>query len=341
MKTTSTTPSTGLFDEEHSWRTDPRVAFESLMNSGAFAALGRRELAGRAAVAEGRPLRQASANVYKSMFLKLVDDLAEHQICLLDATTEQLTRWIASRELTAGSRLRYVRMLERIFEHLRGRGIVPANPMTSVAWRLVNERDRVREELPTVHVGGQAVSDAVLKMIDELAATGHWRDMRDAAMVALMLGAGLKLYELSSMRVSWISGQANAPIIEVPPVGASRAHRAPLEPFAVHHLSNWLQVRQQMQFVQPMLFFGSAGDGRRTTGCEPLNKSTVYRRIRAILQAAGVDVPRMGGRTLRNSYAVNALSNGESPELVEERLGLRESRSMGRYKEAAARMGRA
>ena len=68
-----------------------------------------------------------------------------------------------------------------------------------------------------------------------------------------------------------------------------------------------------------------------------LDNSTIYRRIKAILAKTGVSTERHGSRSLRNSFAVRELNEGAAPELIEERLGLRDARSITRYVSAAKR----
>ncbi len=84
-----------------------------------------------------------------------------------------------------------------------------------------------------------------------------------------------------------------------------------------------------MKIPGPLLFPASLHGGR-------LGKTTVYYLAKATFERAGIEVPRLGGRTLRNSFAVRELVTGESLELVGEFLGHRKRRSTERYAPAAA-----
>lgn len=338
-----------FFDDEESWRTQPRIAFDSFIGSADFVLLGRRDLVNRSGDGppDAGPIGAASAKVYGTMFSSFLRRLDELGVQLPDATSAQISEFIGSGERTEGVRQRYVRVLERVYEHLRRRGFVETNPVSRVATLLapgarVGETESgyrpAKPELPTAFVNPSGVDRVAAHVESMIAATrdrGDWRSVRDAAMAAVLLGAGLKIYELGAMRTSWISGKFPDYQVEVQRVGVSRVHRVPLSPFTAECLKSWLDLRTREGLVQPLLFVASLRDGRMQNASGALDKSTVYRRIKGILEAADVEAPRMGGRTLRNTFAVTALNEGGTPELVGERLGLREEKSMRRYLKAA------
>lgn len=332
---------TWLFDDSQSWRSQPSVAFASFIASAEFMQLGKRELAGRAANPEAfsgattPTIGAASAKVYGAMFSSFTNYLEAFPgpapIRVPDATASHISGFMAASERTDNVRIRYIRLLERVYEHLVRRSLILENPVHKIAARVISDKDSCVPELPTAFVSKYDQANIVESMIQAVRDRGDWRSVRDAAIAAVLLGAGLKVYEATAMRTQWVHGRFPDYVIEVPQVGISRVHRIPLAPFAADCLNSWMDLRRDLSLVQPLMFVGSLKEGRLQSAAGALDKSTVYRRIKAILVAAGVDVPRMGGRTLRNTYAAKALSDGASPELVEERLGLRESKSMERY----------
>lgn len=354
----STTSSLGLFDDTRAWEQEPVMAFESLLTSPLFVALGRRDLARRAGLDDrGHGLSESaslisekSAKVYLAMFRSYVHFLKGLQVTVPNATPEHIARFIESKERTLGVRQRYLRMLERIHEHMKARGIVSFNAASQVAPLLQTTPTHARKpELPTAFVSKDAQSESVGPLLRNMLLSADWRCVRDATMAAILLGAGLKVYELSAMRTSWLTGNYPDFFIEVPNIGVSRPHRVPLSLLAADCVQVWLSCRAKLGMVQPLLFVNSLVEGRldyvpsvpsgsggkkQSVG---LDKSTIYRRIKAILQSAGIEAAHMGGRTLRNTYAVGELSKGQSHALVEERLGLRESKSLDRYLTAAKR----
>lgn len=351
-------PSTpSLFDDAQDWVREPVMAFEGLIASPLFVALGRRELARgeRGAPNSPSPMSEKSAKVYLAMFRSYVQYLNAQQVTVPAATPEHIARFIESKERTLGVRQRYIRMLERIHEHLQRRGIVAFNAATQVAPLLQQPQQPTtmrKSELPTTFVSKEAQSELAGSVLRDMLRSDDWRSVRDAAMAAILLGAGLKVYELSAMRTSWLTGHDPDFFIEVPSVGVSRPHRVPLSPLAADCVKAWLNCRSQLGLVQPLMFVNSLTEGRLdyipstpstadgTKQSAGLDKSTIYRRIKAILQTAGIEAAHMGGRTLRNTYAVTELSKGQSQALVEERLGLRESKSLDRYLNAANRSRR-
>ena len=66
-----------------------------------------------------------------------------------------------------------------------------------------------------------------------------------------------------------------------------------------------------------------------------LDKATVYRQIRKTFEAAKIELPRRGGRTLRNTFAAQEIRAGASNAELIEKLGLNEERSLEIYANAA------
>jgi len=156
-----------------------------------------------------------------------------------------------------------------------------------------------------------------------------WKRRRDRAMQAMMLGAGLKVSEVIGVytdNVGEIDATGSIPVTISPGStgGASRWHQTQLRPFAVPEVVHWLTERKSLKIPGPLLF--PAG----LTGLR-LNRATVYRNVKATFARAGIAVPRQGGRTLRNAFAVRELQAGESIELVGEFLGHRERKSTELY----------
>jgi hypothetical protein len=56
-----------------------------------------------------------------------------------------------------------------------------------------------------------------------------------------------------------------------------------------------------------------------------LDKATVYRQIRKTFEAAKIELPRRGGRTLRNTFAAQEIRAGASNAELIEKLGLNEA----------------
>jgi site-specific recombinase XerD len=165
-----------------------------------------------------------------------------------------------------------------------------------------------------------------------------WKRRRDRAMQALMLGAGLTVAEAMHLKMRDIgaAGQDGSVPVTVRPESAhstTREHRTLLRPFAAQEVLRWLEERKELAIPGQLLFPAALSGGK------PLDKATVYRQVRKTFERAGLEMPRSGGRTLRNTFAVRELEKG-SAESVGELLGLERTRSTEYYMNAARRRGR-
>lgn len=336
-----------LFDTRAGWMNTPMEAFVAFVRSEEFVRSGAAAQQKRRA---GYLPRDSSVRVYSAMFGKVLKHLADRGTDLLRATPADI-RSFFSRDtpLTDTTRWRYLRLLERVYAHVHAELQISdaVNPASVVAQTVITRPDSVaaaRREAPTACVGEDA-QQRLLAVIQSLCRDGQrrssaaaWKSERDAAMIAAMLGAGLKVAEVVGLHVERV-GRVESDgslTIEIPPAAAEgtvRWHRTRLAPFAAPLLLEWVERRDQMGMPGKLLF-PSDRDGH------PMDKATVYRRTRAAFERAGVDAVHLGGRTLRNSFAAREIASGGQLELVGEMLGHRERRSIERYRRAAATIGR-
>jgi integrase len=166
---------------------------------------------------------------------------------------------------------------------------------------------------------GDTGSDEALK---------HWKLLRDRALVALMLGAGLAPGDVQALS---LDGIAYAPQSEgglpsrltVPADGLSPQHQTPLAAWSARVLLTWLTVRQARNIPGRAVFVSTAAG-------KSLSRPWVHTASVRVLAAAGI----AGGTPfrLRHTFAVRQLSKGFSEEEVGAWLGLVEPRAMHRYR---------
>lgn len=331
-------PSTASASEEKLlWEHTPLLAFAAWMSSTDFVD----ERGGDSA----RPLRPSSARVYQSMFSKfcrfLLADRSEFDPghlgpLLLTLQPEQIQAFLAANQLEGkGIGVRYLRLLERVFDRLGALQLTLNNPARQMAMgtpAVVAAVDDPKMYLtpPQQH--------AVLAALDALEnaprneggrETSHEKILRNRALVCLVLGAGLKVsavLRLQLQHVSTVRHEDGSLWLEVPKVGAGRSHRTRLMPFAVEHVLTWHQWRSQWSNGDRLMFANSRE--------EMLHPATVYRQVAAVLEVAGVPkhmIKRRGARTLRNSFAINELNKGTAEKVVGEYLGHRSWRSTHHY----------
>lgn len=145
----------------------------------------------------------------------------------------------------------------------------------------------------------------------------------------MMLGAGLKVSEVIGTSTEHVgtpdaTGCLPVTVSPVSTAGTSRWHQTQLRQFATHEVLIWKTERMLLKIPGPLLFPASLQGGR-------LDKATLYRQVKATFQRAGIDIQRLGGRTLRNSFAVRELNDGVSIELVGEFMGHRKRKSTEHY----------
>lgn len=343
---------THLFDKASHWLTEPNLAFGGFVTSVKFVELGKRP---KRVTADGKtqelqPLGQRSAQGYTAMFSKFVRWMdgqslkmdavtKEHVLQFLDATMEPQKKGRA-KDLNSEIRRRYVRLLERVYDHLQ----VRPNPARLAAYSMgtvpgAGGKDLPKEWLTLDQQAAfmQALPARASLLSDDSAKA--WRRRRDRAMMALMIGAGLTVTEVIELYIENIGEQdaaGSVPVTIWPAPGSefSRKHVTMLRPFAVLEVARWMEERAKMKVNGQLLFPATPTGGK-------VAHATLYRQVRATFAAAGITLNREGGRTLRNTFAQRELEAGTSLDELGEFLGLHERRSIERYLGPAATHRRA
>lgn len=330
-----------LFDIPSIWKSDPLKAFGGFISSTEFVEMGKH---GRARKAEGRevhPISKSSVAVYTHMFSNFVRWMQARRLRLQEVDQGQLRNFLDHRhegkdtngkKLNSAIRVRYLRLLERVFAYL---GVMP-NPATKLAFEVNKSPTDKGIDKPKVYLDDKA---QVAFLAGLPPAAGYdpskpnaptWKKRRDNAMLAMMLGAGLKVSEAVMLSLDDIgrkdsAGEMWIKVRNPASHGPNNSHQTVLRRFAVPYVLPWIEERKRHKIPGKLLFPASLKAG------EALNKATVYRHVKASLQGAGVEVERMGGRTLRNSFAVRELIHNTPLETVGGFLGHFERRSTEKY----------
>lgn len=136
---------------------------------------------------------------------------------------------------------------------------------------------------------------------------------RDHAIVQLLLQTGIKLGELTSLRLSDIRLRGNGEgVLLVGGGNGNNCRRVPLNSLACAALRDYLRVRPPSTSTEN-LFLSQDGN------C--ISKRTVQRLIRAYTQAAGLE--DVSAHVLRHTFAVSTLANTDDLALVSRLLGHR------------------
>lgn len=166
----------------------------------------------------------------------------------------------------------------------------------------------------------------------------NWVAYRDLALVSTLLGAGLKVEQLSRLTLNCVDLSER----RIDLSRTAHTHRARILAFAVEPISVWLKLRAHMdtgggQSTGGALVFPAdrdrAGFGRHAKTAA-LHASSVYRRVLRFLVEAGITGDRASAQTLRNTYAAQLIEAGASDEQLVDYLGLNTSITAHRIRTA-------
>ena len=314
-----------------SWDADPVRAFKEFVSDTAFAETGRRLRADGTL----RVLSAESAKIYVFMFNNVASWMLEQGLTFSTVSQADLVRFIGrtvkgKRVLNSKIAYRYLRLLERCYEHL---GVAP-NP----AQQAILGMDRAHM---TKDDAGRVLSEHQLeRFFAALPAEAPrrrrstpfdgWKRRRDRAMQVVIALAGLRVSEAVGLLIPEVGRQVSIDgsiVLTITPDekhDTSHEHTVTLPRQGVDELLPWLQEREAMAIPGQFVFPANLTGARMT-------RKTVYVQMRATFERAGMNLARSGGRTLRNTFAKRQLDNGASPDELKDVLGLALERSAADY----------
>ncbi|WP_144139034.1 tyrosine-type recombinase/integrase [Paraburkholderia sp. BCC1884] len=301
-------PSSDLFDQQREdWRRDPQIAFDAWLAKQHF--------------------RRSSATVYQAQWGLFLDWLGIRQKSLVTVDTLTIAEFVASLEVKKPQRLRYLRLIERVLDHVREIESAGTNPARFIAqdgeaaWR------NARENEPTgflSHAERTALIAHLFAPLPGLSEAQRWRERRDRALIAVFLGGGLKTGEAIALTVSCVN--AGSPWVTIESANPMLTRRTRLAPFASAILDAWLTERRLADLPGNLVFPGSPS-GR------PMHKATMLRSVDALVDTAGIAasrISRASPQTLRNTFAADLFESGVEAELVGQWLGFVQAVSANR-----------
>jgi site-specific recombinase XerD len=325
------------------WDADPSAAFAAFIQGPEFA-----ETSHRVGHAEPKPVSKKSAHIYRTMFGKFATWLARENKAFSRVVEHDLIRFI-SRNRAGGEQnslisRRYLRLLERCYQYLQ----IKPNPATA-ALQMASANGYIAQD----HGMQVLQAEDIAAFVNALPSLGQpgpnragrppkaWKRRRDHAMQATMLFAGLRVAEAIGLRLSEVDDPfdgafgADGIILAIGPEGkhdTSHAHDTVLRSYGALALRTWLKERASLGIPGDLVFPGDLAG-------KPMSAVTVYRQVRATFGRAGIDVDHNGGRTLRNTFAVQELKSGRTRADLKQLLGLALERSAGIYEVAKGKPG--
>lgn len=302
------------------WDADPVAAFEAFLGTPAFVKTG----SGRPRKNEDATLTDESRGVYLAMFRKYCRWLAKRGRRFTAVTAGDVGAFLAEdgREIQSAISHRYLRLLERCYKHLE----VFPNP-AGIALAVAVKDGTLKHNSATVVLTDEDVGKLLAALPSHSVKyprgglLNGWKRRRDRAMQLTMLCAGLRVSEVIGLLLSEVPSQPELDgslRLDITPAEkhvTSVPHVATLRPIAVSEVLAWIAERVQLPIPGDRVFpANDRGD--------LLSAATVYRQVHQTFERAGVKPGRLGGRTLRNTLAVQDIRAGVPLETVAENLGL-------------------
>lgn len=257
-------------------------------------------------------LAERTVALYTLDLEKLATHAAQAGVALTAVDASHIRRWVA--QMHSGGRSG--RGIALILSGWRGfyiwlgrEGLVAANPVLDV------RAPKAAKPLPKA----LSVDDAVQLASFQAADADPWLEARDAAMVELLYGGGLRVAELTGLDVQaseaargWVDLAAG----EAHVLGKGSKRRiVPVGAKAVQALQAWLLVRDQAlsgASPQTALFMGRNGTR--------LTSQSIWQRVRQRSLQAGLAAP-VHPHMLRHSFASHVLQSSSDLRGVQELLG--------------------
>ena len=259
-------------------------------------------------------LAARTVELYALDLAKLADFASAQQLSLTDVKNHHVRRWIASMH-SGGRSGRGIALIlsgwRGFYAWLGRQSLVTSNPVQDV------RAPKAPKPLPKA----LAVDDAV-QFADFVSDDAPWLEARDAAMVELLYGSGLRVGELvgldavaSAQARGWVDMQAaQAHVLGK----GSKRRSVPVGGPALRALTRWLDVRTTVtasgksEADSAALFLGRNGTR--------LSAQSVWQRLKRRSQLAGLNTP-VHPHMLRHSFASHVLQSSSDLRGVQELLG--------------------
>jgi integrase/recombinase XerC len=256
-------------------------------------------------------LAARTVTLYTLDLLKLAEFAANANVGLLQVQHSHIRRWVAQMHSQGRSGRGIALILSGwrgLFTWLGRQGLVASNPVQDV------RAPKAGKPLPKA----LGVDDTQRFADFHHENDDPWLEARDAAMVELLYGGGLRVAELTGLDVrasstakGWIDLDAN----EAHVLGkGSKRRSVPIGAKAAEALQKWLAVRSDIEGadLSPGLFLGRYGTR--------LTAQSVWQRLQRRSQLSGLATP-VHPHMLRHSFASHLLQSSGDLRAVQELLG--------------------
>lgn len=258
-------------------------------------------------VETGRHYKASSLTVYGSILAKLTVLANRAGEDILTVSSATIAQFLA-KQGNVNTAKRYACFLDDFFAYVVDIGLRKASPAHKL-------RDKYSYPEKGVGIKGFAGDQEEKAFLAALPTGQSWKKTRDAALLALSLGTGLKLKEMIFLKLCDLHMARSEPTVMVHHRHVSRA--VPIRKEVLPYVERWLKLRQAHDSLRELeeCFPATLLGGR-------LAPSTVWRHAKRALKTAGLsDLTHFGLSALRVSYARIEAGEGSTVPLLQHRLG--------------------
>ena len=283
------------------------------------------------------PISESSAKPYRYMWRAWCRWLAsaggrDEPVHWLLATSEHAQRYLQQGPSPAAStrksrsapiseitRQRYQRFLHILYMHALHRGLVRESPFAGA-----EEPLSVQEQSE-----GQIFHAIQLQAIAESLPSGTQRmDVRDRAIMCVLLDAAITTSELCQLRLQHVGGHLSKVSLSIDGKRSAQVRKLQLQPRASAALRHWMEIRRGITVTRPgeedVVFVSKKGRAMTNHSIFHLVSTTV----RQAFKAHHLDMPNhIGAQVLRNSRLVHWLNAGMPVDEVVRRAGFKDQKS--------------
>ena len=244
-----------------------------------------------------------SVEAYEQDLEKLRSFCEEQGIDMVHATPDDLHRFVMevlSSITNARSQARILSGIHSYYRFLVYHNYIEQDPSELI------EMPKREQHLPEVLTVEEI--DRMIAAIDLSAPEGH----RNRAIIEMLYGSGLRVSELTTLRLSRIYLNDGYMLIEGK---GSKQRLVPISPVAIEWFGYWLQDRSLLD-VKPdfvdYAFLNRYGRG--------LTRAMIFTIVKRLAAEAGIR-KTISPHTLRHSFATHLLQNGADLRLIQQMLG--------------------
>lgn len=251
-----------------------------------------------------RGLTQNTVNAYNDDVTKLLGYLKAGNLKFTEATEDDLHNFLSGLHdigISPRSQARILSGIKTFYKYLKLEGYIDKNPTALI------EGPRIGRELPSIL--SVAEIDAMISCIDLDMPEGQ----RNRAIIETMYGCGLRVSELTGLRMSQIYVDDEYIIVE----GKGNKQRlVPISPVALAEIQKYLDTYRCRLTVkrgcEDLLFLNRRGG--------KLTRQMVFYIIKDLCELAGIH-KNVSPHTLRHSFATHLLEGGANLRAIQQMLG--------------------